>query len=378
MNIKTENNINKKILLLSIYLLAFSLSFLLPQKASADGAIDRGVDTSDIEQAMREAEKEYHQEVNVWDASKKVPNEDLKSVINSLAKNTSKKEKSALIELASQVDELTNRLIIQRATLSATQSPKNVRVKGATTVFNYNDNAVYEVTSAVNYVTDIRLKAGEKLSSAPTAGDTVRWKLSVMKSGMKSATGGKRLERTHIILKPTERDIQTNLLITTNLHTYQLSIKSSDTHMPSVSWNYPEDFQADFQKELKEQELSRKKEEQVQLEQIRQIEIEDRNNRLANMRNNYEISGDDVSFKPQQVFDDGRKTFIKMPTNITEAPALFIIEDDELILTNYRLENDFYVVDRIFEKAELRIGSNKIVEIEIDDGKNFFERLFNL
>ena len=103
--IKTKNNINKKdfnkkALLLSIYLLAFSLSFLFPQKASADGEVSTGVNTADIEQAMKEAEKEYHQEVNVWDASKKVPNEDLKSVINSLAKNTSKKEKSALIELS--------------------------------------------------------------------------------------------------------------------------------------------------------------------------------------------------------------------------------------------------------------------------------------
>jgi type IV secretory pathway VirB9-like protein len=63
---------------------------------------------------------------------------------------------------------------------------------------------------------------------------------------------------------------------------------------------------------------------------------------------------------PEQVFDDGRKTFIRFPASMSsgEAPALFVLprqgEDGQLV--NYRVRNGFYVVDRIFEAAELRLG----------------------
>ena len=68
------------------------------------------------------------------------------------------------------------------------------------------------------------------------------------------------------------------------------------------------------------------------------------------------------AWTPLQVFDDGRKTFIRFPKarQRTEAPALFVLgSQGELQLVNYRVQNDFYVVDRLFEAAELRVGQRK-------------------
>jgi type IV secretory pathway VirB9-like protein len=62
---------------------------------------------------------------------------------------------------------------------------------------------------------------------------------------------------------------------------------------------------------------------------------------------------------PLQIFDDGRKTFIRFPTAMLnrEAPALFVLSStNEIQLVNYRVKNDFYVVDRLVERAELRVG----------------------
>jgi type IV secretion system protein VirB9 len=62
---------------------------------------------------------------------------------------------------------------------------------------------------------------------------------------------------------------------------------------------------------------------------------------------------------PTQVFDDGHKTFIRFPAAMLarEAPALFVVSStNETALVNYRVKNDTYVVDRLIERAELRLG----------------------
>ena len=64
---------------------------------------------------------------------------------------------------------------------------------------------------------------------------------------------------------------------------------------------------------------------------------------------------------PEHVFDDGRKTYVKFPANIStiEIPPLFMIgPKGEAELVNYRFENGYYVVDRLFNVAELRLGSS--------------------
>jgi type IV secretion system protein VirB9 len=67
-------------------------------------------------------------------------------------------------------------------------------------------------------------------------------------------------------------------------------------------------------------------------------------------------------WKPTRVFDDGRKTYIEFPPNLgtTEAPPLFVLAEDNpdaAQLVNYRVRERFYVVDRLFDRAELRLGS---------------------
>jgi len=64
------------------------------------------------------------------------------------------------------------------------------------------------------------------------------------------------------------------------------------------------------------------------------------------------------SWTPVQVFDDGRRTFVRFPAAMTlrEAPALFVLRDSETQLVNYRVKGDTYVIDRLVDAAELRVG----------------------
>ena len=73
----------------------------------------------------------------------------------------------------------------------------------------------------------------------------------------------------------------------------------------------------------------------------------------------YRLSGDKPDWRPLAVFDDGQQVFIEMPASIAkiEAPPLFVIGPEGVEIVNYRLRGTYYVVDRLFQKAELKIGS---------------------
>lgn len=281
--------------------------------------------------------------------------EELGNLVSRLTSAT-KVEKGTLLEdLAEQVDTLKNHLVIERTSALATQSPRKVRVSGSKTIFTYKDTAIYEVTAAIDHVTDIQLKPGETITTLPTAGDTVRWSVGVMKSGQVP------VEVTHMIIKPLDDNVETNLVVTTDQHVYQLRLRSGSFHMPAVSWNYPEDFEEKLKQEIKRD------------------DTQETTVRPDDLRFTYEIDGDDYSWKPIRVFDDGTKTFIQMPKNmrVTDAPALFLLEEEsEPLLVNYRVKGDYYIVDRLFECAELRVGPKRKVLIELDDGKNWFKRVF--
>lgn len=341
------------------------LLVLIPSLAFASDEVPKDeapVTPEFLKSALDDAQKEYEtlnkrpprlkSEAAV--ASKLSP-DDMNEMVSKLTSATEVEKGTLLEDLAQQVDVLKNKVVIERTSLLATQSPRKVRVNGAKTVFNYKDTAIYEVTSAVDHVTDIQLKPGESLTTPPTAGDTVRWNVGVMRSGQ--APG----EVTHLIIKPLDENIETNLIITTDLHVYQLRLKSGNFHMPVISWNYPEDFDAQLQQAIKRD------------------EVQEATVRPEELRFTYEVEGDDYSWKPVRVFDDGSKTFLQMPRNmrVSDAPALFLLEDSsEPLLVNYRVKGDYYIVDRLFEKAELRVGPKRKITIELDDGRNWFQRVF--
>src|SRR3546814_7739743 len=73
-------------------------------------------------------------------------------------------------------------------------------------------------------------------------------------------------------------------------------------------------------------------------------------------------SSDLPPWKPQRAFDDGEKVYIQFPPGIAqgELPPLFVIGaqgDGQLV--NYRFRSPYYIVDRIFGAAELRLGADK-------------------
>ena len=77
---------------------------------------------------------------------------------------------------------------------------------------------------------------------------------------------------------------------------------------------------------------------------------------------NYAIEGDAPAWRPIRAFDDGAQVFIEFPPALdsSEAPPLFVIgSSGKAELVNYRLRGRYYVVDRLFGVAELRLGEKR-------------------
>lgn len=83
----------------------------------------------------------------------------------------------------------------------------------------------------------------------------------------------------------------------------------------------------------------------------------------------HRIEGDRVPWRPLRAFDDGRQVFIEFPPSLAqgEAPPLFLRgADGGPELVNYRVRGRYYVVDRLFQTAELRLGGKQVVRIVRD------------
>lgn len=232
----------------------------------------------------------------------------------------------------------------------------------AVQVYPFSAGALYQVYAAPGQVTDIALQAGEQLvgSGPVAAGDTVRWIIGDTESGMASS------KQVHILVKPTRPDLQTNLVINTDQRTYHLELRSTpSTYMASVSWQYPQDQLIALRRQN-----ARAAETQAVATGID----------ISKLNFRYRIEGDPAPWRPMRAFDDGAKVYIEFPSGIGqgEMPPLFVIgPSGNSELVNYRARQNYYVVDRLFAAAELRLGdkdSAKRVRIVRIDGRTAAKR----
>lgn len=203
----------------------------------------------------------------------------------------------------------------------------------------------------------IELQSGEKLVGEPHIGDSIRWNLSPAVYGTGESS------TSVIVLKPQGPGLDTNLLITTDRRAYYLRLLSKpDDYVARVAFAYPddEDNQRKWQQQLAEQ-----KDRQIKSTRIAELPP----NAVDSMYFNYRLKGDD-GIRPVRVFDDGKKTYIQISqaAKNREAPVLVVIgSDGKQEMVNYRVKDDMYIVDRLFEKAELILGSGKKArKVEID------------
>jgi len=237
---------------------------------------------------------------------------------------------------------------VRSATQGATVEPAATGFVSGAQVYPFSEGTIFQAYAAPGLVTDIMLQPGENLV-AVASGDTARWVIGDTTSG--SGDG----KQTHVLVKPFSAGLLTNLVITTDRRAYHVRLVSTTaTALSSMRWTYP-------QEELLA--LRRKAEAVLAAAPVATgLAIEQ-------LHFDYAISGDRPAWRPLRVFDDGAKTYVEFPVTLAnvEAPPLFVVgTDGKAELVNYRLRDRFYVVDRIFDAAELRLGLKRQQIVRID------------
>jgi len=242
---------------------------------------------------------------------------------------------------------------VSYANRTAVVEPNSDNYLNAIQLYPYTPGSLYQVYTSPSQVTDIALEKGEALTSV-SAGDTERWTVG------DTVSGSGANEQVHILVKPMAPQLSTNAVITTTKRTYYLDLKSfADTYMAAVSWRYPHDAI----RQIKSRVLDKPRVTQASFKKAN-LDFD-----AEELRFDYSIKGDTPNWRPTRVFDDGQKIYIEFPEGlaVSEAPPLFITDGGDKMgkLVNYRVKDGFYIVDRLFDFAELRLGEKNQTVVRI-------------
>ena len=285
--------------------------------------------------------------------------------------------------------------VLHTAEVKATEVPRPTQMINAALHYEYEPGKIYTIHTAPAYLTAVELRAGERLISK-AAGDTVRWEVGETSQGAGQVV---------ILIKPLDAGLRTNMILTTDQRVYVLDLVSGadgDDHSTLVDWRYPAE-------EMRELTLTHA------AATVRALAaqgsgaaglasplisppgvpapvpgapprlpgppgvVESVSSRVGsdepgvspaslNFAYKVEAKGHLPRWMPEHVFDDGHKVFVKFPTNVAtmEIPPLFVVgPKGEAELVNYRFENGYYVVDRLFQVAELRLGSKDQTVVQL-------------
>ncbi|TXI83663.1 MAG: hypothetical protein E6Q40_10665 [Cupriavidus sp.] len=224
-------------------------------------------------------------------------------------------------------------------------------------VFNYDANTTFTILTRPTSTTDIQLSDGEQLVVL-ALGDTARWLTS-------KADG-------HVFIKPTHPDLVTTGSLVTTLRTYQLNLRSSPENgkfYQRVSWEHPDLIAL---RQEQQQMAVRAAESARQTEQSRiDATVVSRGVDIEKLNFDFEVKGD-APFKPTQVFDDGKFTWIRLP-KLQEMPLLFLKGPQGTELVNYSVKDQFLIVHRLAGELVLKLAEQEVTLRNLKQApKNFW------
>lgn len=240
---------------------------------------------------------------------------------------------------------------LDRANREARDEPANGVFVNSALYHPFEPGRLYAIHTSPRFLTTIALRPGEKLISK-AAGDTVRWVLGETEAG-----AGEALQ-VIVFVKPMRAGLRTNIVLTTDQRTYLIDAVSSQAaaYTSVLGWTYPQEEARIRAADQARREASARAQQALAVQDGVPVERLDFRYALETPK------GRAPPWRPVRVFDDGAKTYIEFPPDLAvrEAPPLFLLgPDDKAQLVNYRLVGRYVVVDRLIDRAELRLGDKR-------------------
>lgn len=210
---------------------------------------------------------------------------------------------------------------------------ENIRSEGFKT-FAYDAHSRPLAECAPFHLCVVQLEQGETINNIEL-GDSARWLIG------RSLIGTAQQGSWQVAFKPKSYDLATDAVITTNKRTYNIGLVShlgASTHV--MNFYYPEETLSESS------------------DVVSSTPSTESPVNIAQLNFDYKIQGAHVVWRPTQVFDDGDKTFIKMPemADRYDLPVLYIYRDKQMQIVNYRYRKPYYVIDGLFQAASLITG----------------------
>ena len=214
----------------------------------------------------------------------------------------------------------------------AIQENKPLAIDKRIRTYVYNPNEVYVFTAHYGYQSEIELDPKEAIGVI-SLGNAPAWQVDPM---------GNR-----IFIKPIEPDATTNMTIITDKHTYHFELYAEEAEsirdekmVFTARFYYPEIESGAVRtfKPAKTLKLPNIKEEPEKY------------------HFNYTLSGSE-GIAPLRVFDDGEFTYFQFRNKNADVPAFFMVDNEgRESLVNYRVLQDYIVVERVASQFTLRNG----------------------
>ena len=254
--------------------------------------------------------------------------------------------------------------------------------KAGLVTFAYG-SGIPTVVCALLELTDLAFEKGESILSVQL-GDSVRWNIESAISG----SANDSVE--HLIVKPLEAGLKNSMLITTDRRTYHIRLKSTEADfMPAVVFSYPNSLKLPSKKHYGDDSYlqytsnydsnedhnyySESNSSLKNYSSVQNVSYEGNSRPALNVaatyndstqRRNYNYSVDgDSKIIPQNVYDDGKRTFIVMnnPINSSYLPVLQEISSESFLFfgedktntINFTYFDNTFVVDGIYSHLRL-------------------------
>jgi type IV secretion system protein VirB9 len=203
--------------------------------------------------------------------------------------------------------------------------------------FPFGDATPPTINCTPFFVCDITLEPGEAIQNV-AVGDSVRWILS-------PATSGNAGDTPHILIKPTDVNLQTNVIVTTNRRSYSMNLHSVKSNpMLHVGFFYPQNLTAAFP---------------TPAPSPSPTPAPDASVTAAALDFRYVATGE-RKILPAHAFNDGKHMYLQFAMQLAQMPVVLEVGPNGDQLINYRVKDSTtYIIDGVPDRIALVVGTGK-------------------
>ena len=239
--------------------------------------------------------------------------------------------------------------------------PTPVTGEARMVTFDFDDDRIYKVLVRPRNTTQLKLASDERVTYV-SAGDASSFAVNVPSS------------KTFVEVKPKWDNVSTNLLVVTTRRAYHVELQSTAEGRKwytRVAWTYANAPLLDQTQAPQDDDPG-----STRGPGPARAESQVTGVALDKLYFKYDVDGE-APFRPTQVFDDGSHTFIRLPDDLQELPALFMLTPDsgDTALVNYSVTPPYLVVPRTMEKFVLKLGKTKVAVLRHSSKPGLFSRL---